>query len=44
MNHEAIKLEARLAAIEYFTAEAFRLIYAIIGTSPEKIEAVHEHF
>jgi len=42
IDHEAIKLHAKIAALEYFTAEAFRMIYGIVGVSIEQIEASHE--
>jgi hypothetical protein len=44
MDPAAIWLEARLAAIEYVIANAFKMIYRIIGVSDEQIERSHEEF
>jgi hypothetical protein len=33
---------ARLVALEYMLAEAFRMIYSLLGASEEQIEASHE--
>jgi hypothetical protein len=41
-QEEKLKLYARLAALEYMLAEAFRMIYALLGTPEEQIEASHE--
>ncbi len=40
----AVKLEARLLAIEYFIAEAFKMIYMLAGASQKEIEKSHERF
>ncbi len=40
----AIKLETRLLAIEYFIAEAFKMIYMLSGASQKVIEQSHERF
>ena len=44
IDQEAAKLAARLGAIEYFVAEAFRLIYVLTGLPQDKIDRSHEHF
>ena len=41
-SQSAIKIEARLFAIEYFLAEAFRMIYGVLGVSVDQVEASHE--
>jgi hypothetical protein len=41
-EEERLKLYARLAAIEYMLAEAFRMIYGILGVSEKPIEETHE--
>jgi hypothetical protein len=43
LDEQAVKLEARLLALEYFAAESFRLIYGILGASPETIKLSHAH-
>jgi hypothetical protein len=40
----AVKLEARLLAIEYFIAEAFKMIYMLAGASQNEIEKSHKRF
>jgi hypothetical protein len=40
----AVKLEARLLAIEYFIAEAFKMIYMLAGASQKEIEKSHKRF
>jgi hypothetical protein len=42
IDPKVIQLEARLAAMEYFIAEAFKLIYRLARASPDAIEAAHE--
>jgi hypothetical protein len=41
-QEEKIKLYVRLAALEYMLAEAFRMIYGLLGASEGQIEASHE--
>jgi hypothetical protein len=42
MDEKAIKLEARLGAIEYMLAELFKMVYLISGATPEMVESSHE--
>lgn len=42
IDQEKLKLYARVAALEYMLAEAFKTIYRILGVSVEQIEASHE--
>jgi hypothetical protein len=41
MEVATIKLHARMLAIEYFLAEAFRMIYGLARFSQEEIDASH---
>ena len=41
MDAAAIKLHARILAMEYFLAEAFRMIYGLARFSQEEIDASH---
>jgi hypothetical protein len=41
MDAATIKVHARILAIEYFLAEAFRMIYGLAGFSQEEIDASH---
>jgi hypothetical protein len=41
MEEATIKLHAQILAIEYFLAEAFRMIYGLARFSQEEIEASH---
>jgi hypothetical protein len=41
MDAAAIKLHARILAIDYFLAEAFRMIFALARFSQEEIDASH---
>jgi hypothetical protein len=41
MEEATIKLHARILAIEYFLAEAFRMIYSLAHFSQEEIDASH---
>jgi hypothetical protein len=41
MDAATIKLHARILAIEYFLAEAFRMIYGLARLSQEEIDASH---
>jgi hypothetical protein len=41
MEVATIKLHARILAIEYFLAEAFRMIYGLARFSQEEIDASH---
>jgi hypothetical protein len=42
LDPDNVKLHARISALEYFTAEAFRMIYEMLGVSLEQIEASHQ--
>jgi hypothetical protein len=42
MDPKAIKLEARLSALEHMLAELFRMFYVSIGTTPEAVERTHQ--
>jgi hypothetical protein len=44
IDQAAVKLETRLLAIEYFVAEAFKMLYMLAGASQKGIEKSHEHF
>jgi hypothetical protein len=44
IDEKAVKLEARLSAIEYFLCEAWRVVYALTGVPHEAIDRSHEHF
>lgn len=41
MNAEALKLEARLSAIEYMLGEAFRMVYLLGRVPQDEIEKSH---
>jgi hypothetical protein len=41
MEEATIRLHARILAIEYFLAEAFRMIYGLAQFSQEEIDASH---
>jgi hypothetical protein len=41
MDAATIKLHARILAIEYFVAEAFRMIYGLARFSQEEIDTSH---
>jgi hypothetical protein len=42
MDQKAIKLEARLSALEYFVAEQFKMFYTSIGATPAMVEGSHQ--
>ena len=42
MDEKAIKLEARLGAIEYMVGQLFGMVYSAVGATPEMIEKSHE--
>ncbi len=44
MDQEAIKLEARLGAIEYMVGQLFKISYGLANVTPEMIEKSHETF
>jgi hypothetical protein len=44
MDEKAIKLEARLGAIEYMVGQLFRMFYLSVGATPEMVEKSHEKF
>jgi hypothetical protein len=39
MDEKAIKLETRLSAIEYMIGQLYKVIYGLLGATPEMIEA-----
>jgi hypothetical protein len=42
MTEEELKLQARLAAIEYMVANLFHLLHRLGGSTPEQIQQTHE--
>lgn len=42
-NEQEIKLEVRLAAIEYFLADNFRMTYELLGASAEDVKKSHDN-
>jgi hypothetical protein len=42
LDPEKLQLEARLQALEYLLAEAFKLLYLATGVSHDAISASHE--
>ena len=42
MDEQTLKLYARVFALEYFIAQAFKLIYALGRFSKEDIEKMHQ--
>lgn len=43
IDEEAARLEARLLAMEYLIAEAFRMAYLEMGAPPETIKQSHQN-
>jgi hypothetical protein len=41
MDENAIKLEARLGAIEYMIGQLFKMVYGLAAATPELIEKSH---
>jgi hypothetical protein len=44
MDEKAIKLEARLGAIEYMIGELFKMVYRLGGATPAMVVESHEKF
>ena len=42
MDEKAIKLEARLGAIEYMIGELFKMVYLLGSVTPEMVVESHE--
>jgi hypothetical protein len=42
MTEEELKLQARLAAIEYMVANLYHLLHRLFGSTPEQIQSTHE--
>jgi hypothetical protein len=42
MDEKAIRLEARLGAIEYMVGQLFKMVYLSTGVTPKMVEESHE--